>query len=56
MFSVGLHLMGRFFSGLTPSPLGPRQPGQFADTIAALLKKVTIKTSARIRRSTLHLR
>src|SRR5687768_11198340 len=28
MFSVGLHLTGRFFSELTPSPDGPRHAGQ----------------------------
>jgi hypothetical protein len=29
MFSVVLHLTGRFFSEDTPFPSGPRQPGQF---------------------------
>jgi hypothetical protein len=28
MFSVVLHLSGRFLSEETPVPLGPRQPGQ----------------------------
>jgi hypothetical protein len=38
-FSVALHFVGMFFSGLIPSPLGPRQPGQFpADNVAVKRK------------------
>ena len=35
MFSVGLHVPGRFLASVVvPSPLGPRQPGQWAAAAA----------------------
>src|SRR5262245_22949169 len=35
MFSVALHLTGRFFSGECPCPSGPRQAGQLPAAAAA---------------------
>jgi hypothetical protein len=39
MFSVALHFVGTFFSELMPSPLGPRQLGQFTADKVAVNKK-----------------
>jgi hypothetical protein len=46
MFSVLLHLVGMPFPALTPSPLGPRQFGQFSarsepDTKSNTKKRMT---------------
>src|SRR5262245_47770533 len=48
MFSVGLHLTGRFFSGLTPSPAGPRHAGQLADA-TAVVARLIIRINADLR-------
>ncbi len=40
---VESHLIGRLVSKLVPSPLGPRQPGQFC-AFAKLNEKVRIKS------------
>jgi hypothetical protein len=45
MFCVLLHLTGTFFSLLVPSPLGPRQPGQFSATAAS--EKININGIAK---------
>ena len=39
IFSVLLHLVGMPFPVLTPSPLDPRQPGQFSARINPATKK-----------------
>ncbi len=52
MFCVGLHLIGRFFSALTPSPFGPRHAGQLADNaVVAVTISDKISTCLRINHS-----
>src|SRR5688572_23920230 len=48
MFSVGLHLTGRFFSPLTPSPAGPRHAGQLAEMVT-LAVTISDKMKAHLR-------
>ena len=46
MFSVGLHFTGRFFSPLTPSPVGPRHAGQLAEIVVVALLVLVILAGA----------
>ena len=48
MFSVALHLSGRFFSWLIPTPVAPRHIGQFSDFKERQVSKA--KTSNRMPR------